>query len=239
VAAGGDGTLNAVLNGLRADFSKTQLGLLPLGTGNDFARTIGIPTEINDALSMLRAGHSQVVDLIRVQTSRTRYCINVSAGGFSTKVSEKMTGELKGIWGPLSYVRSFFEALPELSDHKTEILLDDTEVLETPCYSIIIANARYVARGIPIAPDADISDGLADIVIVPTATVPQLAVLAPQMLLGKHLTSELIQFRRARKIAVRTNPPMTFNVDGEVIGDEPAIFEVLPAALRVITAPLS
>lgn len=234
VAAGGDGTLNEVLNGLQANFHQARVGLIPLGTGNDFARTLGIPTTLEQALAVLRADHARPVDLIHVTGTQSRYCINVSAGGFSTIVSEKNTGEMKETWGPLSYVRSFFEALPELSDHKTEILLDGTETIKTPCYSIIVANARYVARGIPIAPQAEVDDGLADLIIVPTASAPALAILAPQILLGSHLDSDLIQFRRARRIKIHTEPAMTFNVDGEIIGSEPLVFEVIPKALQFI-----
>ena len=234
IAAGGDGTLNEVINGLGGNFDRVRLGLLPLGTGNDFARTVAIPEPIEQALDILETGRTARIDLIRVTTSTVRHMINVSAGGFSAKVDEKMTPDVKETWGPLCYARSFIEALPELKDFQTEITLDDRERLDVPAYSVIVANARYVAHGIPIAPAALVDDGLADVIVLPVASVPQLAILAPATLLGRHLDSDQLIFRRARKIHVRSQPPMRFNTDGELLGKEPVTFEVLPGAIEFI-----
>ena len=83
VAAGGDGTLNEVVNGLREDASAVVLGLIPLGTGNDFARTLGLPRDVDEAIALLRAGHTRAIDLVRVTSDEMRYFVNVSTGGFS------------------------------------------------------------------------------------------------------------------------------------------------------------
>jgi diacylglycerol kinase (ATP) len=234
VAAGGDGTLNEVLNGLGPDFSRARLGLLPLGTGNDFARTLEIPTELHDALVVLRAGHTRTVDVIRAQNASTRFMLNVSAGGFSARVNEKMTDELKSTWGPLCYARSFVEALTELNDFQTEITIDDEEKLHLAAYNIVVANGRYVAKGVPIAPKAEVDDGLVDLVVLPAASIPSLAALAPATLLGKHLDAEGILFRRARKVTISSEPQMRFNTDGELIGPGPVTYEVLPGVLQFI-----
>lgn len=239
VAAGGDGTLNEVVNGLAADFGRAKLGLLPMGTANDFARTINVPSDIPAAAEILLAGATQQVDVVRYTGSRTRYFANVSAGGFSGLVNEALTDEMKQDWGPLAYLRSAASALPNLTDYRTFISIDDEPEAELQIYNIVIANARYVAGGVPIAPDAQLNDGLADIVIVPAASMLELAVLAPQMLLGTHLASELILFRRAGKISVRSQPGMWFNVDGELIGNSPATFEVLPRALTIVVGPVA
>ena len=102
---------------------------------------------------------------------------------------------------------------------------------------LLEGNARYVAGGIPIAPAAQLNDGLADIIIVPAASMLELAVLGPQILLGSHLGSELVLFRRVRKISVRSEPGMWFNVDGELMSNAPAHFEVLPRAIKVVVGP--
>ena len=83
VAAGGDGTLNEVVNGLREDASAIVLGLIPLGTGNDFARTLDLPREVDEAIALLLAGHTRPIDLVRVTSDEIRYFVNVSTGGFS------------------------------------------------------------------------------------------------------------------------------------------------------------
>ena len=90
---------------------------------------------------------------------------------------------------------------------------------------MIIANGRYVAGGIPVAPEAGITDALLDIVLIPERGPTELAILAAQILLGKHLGSDAIIFRRAKRIAIKSRPGMWFNVDGELIGNQPATFE--------------
>lgn len=238
VAAGGDGTLNGVINGIADHLGEVQLGLLPLGTGNDFARSINVPRELDDALAVLRAGRSHRIDLIRAETASTqRYFVNVSTGGFSTKVSEFADSDLKETWGPLCYARSFIGALPELDDYHTRICLDGEEEITMPAYNVVVANARYVASGVAIAPTAELDDGLADVVILPVASLPSLAALAPVILMGKHLTSDKIIHRRARRIEITSTPPMKFNTDGELLPAEAVTFEVLPGVLDFIVGP--
>jgi len=248
VAAGGDGTLNEVVNGLmnslKGDSERVRLGLLPLGTGNDFARSINVPADFDAALALLGTGRIQAVDVACATFAhQSRYFINVSAGGFSGVVSEKAT-EAKDRWGPLAYLRAAVGTLPELQGFKCRITLegvlngpDGGEELELDTYNIVVANGRFVAAGIPVAPEAKLDDGLLDVMIAPAATLPQLALLVPQILLGRHTESDLLLFRKATRIKVESDPPMSFNVDGELIGDEPASFTVLPRALRMIVGP--
>jgi diacylglycerol kinase (ATP) len=237
VAAGGDGTINEVLNGVAADFGRVSFGILPLGTANDFARTINVPADVPKAIEILLAGQTEQVDVIRYTGEETRYFINASAGGFSGLVNEALTDEMKQTWGPLAYLRSAAAVLPNLTDYRTFIACDDEPEQKLQLYNIVVANARYVAGGIPVAPEAQLNDGLADIVIVTAASVLELAVLGPQILLGTHLASDLIHFRRARRISVRSEPGMWFNVDGELIANVPAMFEVLPRVLKLVIGP--
>jgi diacylglycerol kinase (ATP) len=236
VAAGGDGTLNEVINGIGESAGNVRIGLIPLGTGNDFARTLGIPTNVEQCLELLRAGQTRGIDLVRVTSDRVRYFVNVSAGGFSGLVDEKLTAEMKRSWGPLAYVRSAAAALPELRAYLTRIALDDKETISENLYNVIIGNGRYVAGGLPVAPEALPDDGLLDLVLIPERPVADLALLLPQIVLGTHLSSESIIYRRASRISVNSKPGMWFNVDGELVGNEPAVFEVLPRALQFVTA---
>ena len=236
IAAGGDGTLNEVVNGMAPFIDRVTLGLLPLGTGNDFARSLELPNSVDDCLEVIRAGTVRPVDLVKVSSDSVRYFVNVSAGGFSGLMNEKLTPEVKRSWGPLAYVRCAAAALPELKGYRTQLVLDDAESTEMELYNAVIANGRYVAGGIPIAPEAVIDDGLLDIILIPIRNAAEIALLTAQVLLGQHLTSEMIVFRRASKVAITSAPGMWFNVDGELVGNEPAVFEILPRALRFITA---
>lgn len=234
VSAGGDGTLNEVVNGIAQASCNAALGVLPLGTGNDFARTLGVPNSLDTAIEQIAAGKTRAIDLVRVTSDSVRYFANVSSGGFSGVVDEKLTPEMKRTWGPLAYLRSAAAAFSELRGYATRVSLDDAEALELDLYNVIVANGRYVAGGIPIAPEADLTDGLLDIVLIPERGPAELAILAAQILVGKHLSSDAIIFSRAKKIAISSRPGMWFNVDGELIGNEPATFELLPGALRCV-----
>ena len=236
VAAGGDGTLNEIVNALGEKNSGVRVGLIPLGTGNDFARTLGLPTEVEAAIDLLRAGKTRMIDLVRVTSDRVRYFVNVSAGGFSGLVDEKLTPKMKRTWGPLAYLRGATAALPELRAYFTTLSLDNKESLKLSLYNVVIANGRYVAGGRLIAPEASVDDGLLDIVLIQERSAPELALLAGQVALGKHLSSEAIVFRRAAKITINSRPGMYFNVDGELVGKGPAVFEVLPSALQFVVA---
>ena len=234
VSAGGDGTLNEVVNGIAHGGCNAALGVLPLGTGNDFARTLGVPGTLDPAIEQIIAGKTRAIDLVRVTSDRVRYFANVSSGGFSGVVGEKLTPEMKRTWGPLAYLRGAAAAFSELRGYATKVALDDAEALELDLYNVVVANGRYVAGGIPIAPEADVADGLLDIVLIPERGAADLAILAAQILVGKHLSSDAVMFRRAKKISINSRPGMWFNVDGELIGNEPATFELLPGALRCV-----
>ena len=234
VAAGGDGTLNEIINGIAPHSTEVRVGLIPLGTGNDFARMLSLPSSVEECLDVVRAGHTRAIDLVRVTSDEVRYFVNVSAGGFSGIVNEQLTPELKQTWGPLAYLRGAAAALPELHAYRTIITLDDHDSLELDLYNIIVANGRFVAGGTPVAPEAEIDDGLLDVVLVPNRPGSEIAVMVAQMLVGAHLSSDAIVFRRAAKVGVESRPGMWFNVDGELVGNEPATFEIMPRALQFL-----
>lgn len=234
VAAGGDGTLNEVVNGIGENSGNVRVGLIPLGTGNDFGRSIGVPPDVDEAIDLIRAGETRAVDLVRVTSDEVRYFVNVSAGGFSGLVNEKLTAEMKKTWGPLAYLRSAAAALPELRAYRTTLAFDNDESLMLELYNVVVANGRYVAGGMLIAPEAAIDDGLLDVILIPKRPAPELALVVAQIALGTHLSSDAIVYRRTAKLTVNSKPGMWFNVDGELVGNEPARFEIVPRALNFI-----
>jgi diacylglycerol kinase (ATP) len=234
VAAGGDGTLNEVINGIGRRRKEVCVGIAPLGTGNDFARVIGLPGALEDNIDILLSRKTRAIDLVQVRAERTRYFVNVSAGGFSGLVDEKLTPEIKRTWGPFSYVRSAAAALPNLHGYKTIVVLDEAERLSMELYNVVIGNGRFVAGGLPIAPAADPTDGLLDVILIPKRSIAETALLGAEILLGKHLSDKAVIFRRAKKVAVRSRPGMWFNVDGELVGNAPATFQIIPAALNFV-----
>ncbi len=239
VAAGGDGTINEVLNGLMSVEQRPQLGVIPLGTGNDLARTLALPTEPLAAFELVQHGHARQLDVIRIGTpAKQHYALNVAAGGFSGTVDEVLSEELKATWGPLAYLRGAVEALPDLTNYRTVITYDDgaPEVLDA--LNVIIANGRTAAGGIQVAPAANPEDGLLDVVIVGYAPITALLGAAARLLLtNNYLNSDVVSLRRARQVKITAEPGIWFNADGELLTNEPMEFTVLPQALAVVVGP--
>lgn len=239
VAAGGDGTLNEVLNGLAPDFDRVELGLVPAGTGNDFARTMGIPSDPEEAVEVLAAGAVRPLDVARLQTEAgDRWFLNVSAGGFSGELDEHVKAEIKATWGPLSYVRTAFEALAELETYRVRLTFEpgssEEETVREAAVNVVVANGRYVAGGLHVAPTAAPDDGLLDVVVIRAAPIARLSLLAPQVAVGGHLDHELVLHRRVRTLEIDSEPPMPFNADGEIVGTTPVRYQVLPGAVRFL-----
>ncbi len=234
IAAGGDGTLNEIVNGIADQPHAARIGIIPLGTGNDFARSLKLPATVEENIDLLRSGRLRNVDLVRAQTTEPRFFVNISAGGFNGPVNEKLTPELKRALGPLAYLRSAAAAIPDLQAYRTIIELDHSEEFSLDLYNVIVANGQYVAGGLPVAPQADPSDGLLDLILIPKCSAAEIVLLAAQVLLGAHLKSRSIVYRRASTVSVKADPGMWFNADGELLGNGSAVFEIIPRALHFV-----
>jgi diacylglycerol kinase (ATP) len=238
VAAGGDGTINEIVNGLAIDFARARLGIIPLGTGNDLARTLAIPADPLAALNIVMSGAEHRLDLMKAETvGQVTYGINVAAGGFSGQVDEVLTDELKANWGPLAYLLGAARIVPDLASYQTTIAWEDGPVERVEALNIVVANGRTVAGGFQVAPLANPEDGLLDVIIVRYGDVLDLAGVAARLLGGNYLNSDQVTHRRARHVHIASQPGMWFNVDGELFTSQPIAFTVMPQALRVVVGP--
>ena len=235
VAAGGDGTIHAVVNGLAPDFGGARLAVLPLGTGNDLRRTLAIPEDPLEALNLLDNGDERLIDVFRVDTPRqTCFGVNTASGGFSGQMQEALTKEMKAAWGPLAYLRGAFAVLPDLTDYHTVIEFDDDSAERIAAINVIVANGRFAAHGWNVASRANPEDGLLDVVIVNSGPLFDLTAVAAQLMGGDYLDSDHVTLRRARRIRIQSRPEMWFSIDGEPVGEEPITFTAVPRALRVV-----
>lgn len=242
IVAGGDGTINDVVNGLgRAGFPESvTLGILPAGTGNDLAATLCIPEDPDLAEDVIRQNRERRLDMARVRSEGIgeRFFINVATGGLGAEISDANDEELKQRWGKLSYLRASLEVARNFDVRELTLYLDG-EGHQVKAVNIAVGNCRYTGGGWPATPKANPEDGLLDVVVIETLGIGALLDLAPAVLAeSNYLDSDGVLFVRAKEIRVETQPPgLEFTADGEVIGNEPAQFSVLPRALRVIVGP--
>ena len=242
IVAGGDGTINDVVNGLgRAGFPEdVTLGILPAGTGNDLAATLEIPKDADLAEEVIRQNRVRTLDVARVRSEgvREKFFINVATGGLGAEISDANEGEFKKRWGKLSYLRASLEVAKDFDVRELDLSLDG-ELRKVRAVNVVVGNCRYAGGGWLAAPKANPEDGLLDVVIIETLGVADLLQLAPASLMrSSYLDKDGVFFARAKEIRVETQPPgLEFTTDGEVIGDEPAEFSVVPHALKVIVGP--
>ena len=242
IVAGGDGTVNDVVNGLgRAGFPDgVTLGILPAGTGNDLAATLRIPEDSELAEDVIRQNRIRTLDVARVRSEGVgeRFFINVATGGLGAEISSVNDEELKKRWGKLSYLRASLEVARNFDVRELSLYLDGEE-RRVDAVNIAVGNCRYTGGGWPATPKANPEDGLLDVVVIETLVAGELFDLAPAVLAeSTYLDKEGVLFVRAKEIRVETQPPgLEFTADGEVIGNEPAQFSVLPQTLKVIVGP--
>jgi diacylglycerol kinase (ATP) len=242
MVVGGDGTISEVVNGLgRAGFPEdVTLAILPAGTGNDLAATLAIPEDPDEAAAVLRHNRVRSLDVVRVRSAGIgeQFFINVATGGIGAEVSVAADGEMKKRWGKLSYLRASLEVAREYVAKEVTLTLDGVE-RTLRAANLSIGNCRYAGSGWLAAPRANPEDGLLDLVVIEDVGVQEVLKLAPTVLADSdYLDKEGVFFARAREILVESSPgSLEFTVDGEIIGDEPAIFAVIPHALKVIVGP--
>jgi diacylglycerol kinase (ATP) len=242
IVVGGDGTVNEVVNGLgRAGFPEdVTLAILPMGTGNDLAATLAIPDGIEEAEEVIRQNRVRVLDVARVRSEGVgeRFFINVATGGYGAETSGLADEELKGRWGKLAYLRASLETTQKFDVREVRVTLDDEE-RTMRAVNVAVGNCRYAGGGWLAAPRANPEDGLLDLVVIEDIGLKEALALAPAALArSDYLGAEGVFSARAKKIQVQTEPGgLDFTADGEVIGDEPVEFEIIPHVLNVIVGP--
>lgn len=235
--AGGDGTVHAAAAGLLTASRSATLAVLPLGTGNDFCRTLAIPLDPLLAADLLSTGEKRAVDAARIDGGPGRFLINAATGGFSGKVAAEVTSELKAAWGPLAYLRGAIGPVADLPTYHLTLRLDDGPPQNFDVLNVVVANARTAAGGFPVAPAANPEDGLLDVVLIHTGDALDLSVVAARLMHGDYTHDENVSHHLARRVEIASDPPLPMSLDGERCECERVTFTVVPRALRVLTGP--
>jgi diacylglycerol kinase (ATP) len=239
VVAGGDGTVHQVVKALLERWQSARdlprLAILPLGTGNDLCRSLNIPLDPDLALEVLEAEREVAIDVLRIATpDTTSWCVNVASTGNSTRVSEMLDPEMKVRWGPWAYLRGAVPVLTDLHSFPITIQLDDDPDEHFLAWNVIVANGRFVAGGIAVAPSAVMNDGEFDVVVVLDGTPFDATRLAMGLLAGDYLDDERVWHRRARRLSLQLNGCLPIIIDGERLDASELYCEIHPKLLRVI-----
>ena len=232
VAAGGDGTLNEVVNGLAAGSRRPPIAVVPLGTANDFAIGLGIPADVAGALEVALDGAPLTVDLPLVND---RYFINVSTGGFGAEATEHAPAESKRMLGAWAYLVTGARQFVDLRPVAGRVEADGHAVLEGDFLLFAVGNARQTGGGSLLTPRAQLNDGLLDLLVV--RAVPRLDFLAmlPDLRSGTHLESPDIVYTQAERIVITTTDTLSVNADGEPIRGTRFEYRLAPDPLVVMT----
>lgn len=233
VSCGGDGTLNLVLNALDSRLAEITFAVVPLGTGNDFARTLGLPLDPLEAAESLGSAGAVDVDIASASGAGVRRLfVNGCMGGFPVKVNEAIEAGTKRRLGPLAFVVGGARALGEVD--RWTVVVADRRIDD--CIAVGIGNGRTAGGGVEMWPSARPDDGLLNLCALSAGSIPQALWLAGRTKVGAHEESDATVTIRDRRFVIEASPPLEFNVDGELVGlSTPATFEIA-GAVRFLAA---
>ena len=227
ILGGGDGTMSAALPAL-LDLH-IPLGVLPLGTANNLARTLDLPKGLADAAEVIAAGRTQRIDVGRVND---RYFLSTASLGLSVRITEELTAASKRRWGPLAYGFSALRSLARAHPFKAEIRFG-TQVLAPYAVQIVVGNGRYYGSALTVAEHARIDDGRLDLYVIQSQPRWRMLLLIPALKKGSHAEKEKVLAASSRTFEILTAVPRDIDVDGEIGAQTPAQFSVLPHVLEV------
>lgn len=220
VAAGGDGTINEVVNGLAEQEYRPKLGIIPAGTTNDFARALQIPRDIEGAADIIAKGETIPVDIGRMND---KYFINIGGGGRITELTYEVPSKLKTVLGQLAYYLKGIEMLP--SFRATELTIEyDGKLFEGEALLFLVGLTNSVGGFEKLAPNSSINDGMFSLLILKKTNLAEFVRIATLALRGEHIHDPHVIYTQANRIKVYSDEKVQLNLDGEFGGMLPAEF---------------
>jgi diacylglycerol kinase (ATP) len=230
IAAGGDGTLNEVVNGMAGYDDLPPLGIFPLGTTNDFARAMKIPKRWEDFCDLVINNKTRPIDIGKVNG---RHFINIAGGGSLTELTYEVPSRLKTMIGQLAYYMKGIEKMINLSPTELVIRAEGIGEVEGEFMMFLIANSNSVGGFEKLAPDARIDDGLLDVIAVKKCNLAEFIRLVTMALRGDHFNDPRIMYFKTERMEVTSPGHVLLNLDGELGGELPGVFEILPRHLQI------
>lgn len=244
VALGGDGTISEVAHGILAAGAggRTELGIIPRGTGGDFRRTLELPHDITEAARRIREGAARPIDAGRVQflgmdgQSETRHFVNVASFGFSSAVATRANASSKRLGGRIAFLGATLRALASYDNTDVWLTVHDQPRERRRVLMAAVGNGRFFGGGMKICPEARLDDGALDLVTVGDFSKGEILTNLGRLYEGTHVELEAVDSARITRVAVEpveADARIPIELDGETPGHLPAVFEILPSALRV------
>ncbi len=228
VVCGGDGTIRETLAPLAG--SSAALGLLPGGTCNDLARALAVPLRVEAAIDNLLSGEVRAIDLGRVGD---RFFATVAAFGFDAEVNRRAESARGPLSGRIRYVLAALRHLARYQPVRVRLGGDFGEI-EQEVLQVSTANARNYGGNLCVAPDADLGDGLFDVVVVDAVPWPAILSLMTRLFWRAHVRHPAVRVERTARLVLHTDAPHRVYADGDYLDQTPLALEISPAALRVV-----
>lgn len=232
IAAGGDGTIHEVVNGLAQVKNPPKFGILPAGTSNDFAHALKLPRDLSMACEVIAHGKTRRIDIGKNQD---RYFINVAAAGRLSEVTYEAPRRLKTLVGSFAYYAKVLEKLGTIHKPFSISLKTEERQWNEEILLLIIANSVTVGGFEKFAPLAKMSDGLFDVILIHKGNLPDLLHIAALALRGEHIHDSRVTYFKTRHLEVRSSPSLDINLDGEWGGECKGTFEIVPQFLEVFS----
>lgn len=244
LALGGDGTVNEVVNGFfdrgGPIASQASLGIIPIGTGADFIRSLNLPRDPLEAIQKMSRAEPRLVDVGRLSCSSAtgqpvvRYFINVADLGIGGAVVDHINGSSKRLGGFLTHLKSLLVTLVSYENVHVRLRIDDDFDENIVVNSINVANGQFLGGGMWLAPEAKIDDGLFDIVIIGNLKRAEALMNIPRLYRGRLALHSKVKVMRGRRVEVTSTQEVLLEADGEAPGKLPAVFEIIPGAIKLL-----
>jgi len=231
IAAGGDGTINVMINAMMQNNVNLPLAIFPSGTANDFAYYFDLPHDIDNMVKIALEEHYTYTDIGRVND---KYFVNVAAMGFLVDVSQKTDPNIKNTLGVISYYLKGVTEIPNLKPIPVKITSEEY-TSEEKIYFMLVMNGRSAGGFKRIAPMAEVNDGLLDVMLFKEMPVRELAPLLVNVMTGQHHENKNVVFFRTKKLTVESDQHVSTDVDGEKGADFPLDIELIPKRFKINT----
>ena len=230
IAMGGDGTLNEAVTGLAEADHRPDFGIIPLGTVNDLARALGVPSDPEDAIEALKTAQPTPMDIGKYENG---YFMNVIAIGLIAEAVDEVSVEEKTKWGPFAYLIEGIKAFREHSPYALSVQAEE-HTFDGDAYLVVIALTNSVGGFENFEPDAELNDGLLHVYLFENLGFKDAIQLAPALFTGKLKETDSVTSFTTKRVHVDSPESLPVNADGDTGGKLPLTFEVLPSHLNVL-----